>query len=267
MTLKAAGGAYPKSGILTTAAAKCSITGIGRVSIKADTVSGETSVSIVETSASDGLSTWTNWQTAGTGGELLSPIRKYIRFRITLASENASRIPVLRSVSIYDTPKPLYKKLGFPRPVLLDKDRNSEAVLENAYDVIVTSEINGIDKLEFSMPFQDTKRKFLESENQIRIVNDIYRIRTVTDEKNDRGFVVTSIYAEAAFYDFGFSVMKEPTDFNADRADVPIRYALLDTGWELAKVSVRTKMTWACTKKRPRHLKKGSGHPRRGSRL
>ena len=36
--------------------------------------------------------------------------------------------------------------------VVLDKDGNQEAVLENAYDIIITGEINGIDTLEFNLP-------------------------------------------------------------------------------------------------------------------
>jgi len=133
--------------------------------------------------------------------------------------------------------------------ILLDLNGSQEAVLDNAYDIIITGEINGIDTLEFHIPFSDGKRKHLENEKQIKVRGDIYRIRTITDEKSENGTAITSVYAEAAFYDLGFSVKKEQIDFNADTADVPITYALADTDWTMGTVNVRTKRTWTCSEK------------------
>ncbi len=133
--------------------------------------------------------------------------------------------------------------------ILLDKNGSPDEVLENAYDIIVTGEINGIDTVAFSLPFQDEKRKYIENEKQIRVGKDIYRIRTVTDEKKEQGAAITSVYAEAAFYDLGFSEKKAEFSFNADTADVPMAYAMKDTGWTLGTVNVRTKRTWTCSEK------------------
>ncbi len=249
VTLKATDGVYPESGQLITAARACALSGTGRVSIKADYSPGETAVSLVETSTSDDLATWTDWLPIGSGGELVSPVQKYIKYRVTLTTSNTARTPVLTAINLYDNPKPLYSRLGYARPVVLDKDGNAEAVLDNAYDIIVTSEINGIDTLEFKLPFRDGKRIYLENEKQVRIVSDTYRIRTVTDEKSEQGAAVTTIYAEAAFYDLGFSVKKEEATFNADTADVPMAYALKDTNWDLGTVNVSTKRTWTCQEK------------------
>jgi phage minor structural protein len=132
---------------------------------------------------------------------------------------------------------------------VLDLDGGQEAVLENAYDVIITGEINGIDTLEFSLPFRDEKRKYLENEKQVKVGDDSYRIRTITDEKNEQGTAITSVYAEAAFYDLGFSTKKAEITFNADTADVPMAYALQDTGWIVGTVNKRTKRTWTCQEK------------------
>jgi phage minor structural protein len=133
--------------------------------------------------------------------------------------------------------------------VVLDADGNAEAVLENAYDVIVTGEVDGIDTLEFNIPFRDSKRSYLDNEKQIQAGDETYRIRTVTDEKNEQGAAITSVYAEAAFYDLGFSVRKTEQSFNADTADVSMAYALQDTGWKVGTVNVRTKRTWTSTEK------------------
>ena len=247
VTLKADGSIYPESGVLTTAATECGISGTGRVSVKADTSPGVTSVSLIETSTSDDLLTWTDWISVGTGGTLQSPSKQYIRYRITLATANTARTPVLTAINLYDNPKPLYSQLGYARPVILDGNGNAEAVLENAYDIIVTSEINGIDTLEFKLPFKDSKREYVANEKAVRIVSDTYRIRTVTDDKDESGKAITSVYAEAAFYDLSFSVKKEERTFTADTADVPMAYALQGTGWEVGVVNVSTKRTWTST--------------------
>src|SRR5699024_12113038 len=52
-------------------------------------------------------------------------------------------------------------------------------------------------------------RETLDNEKQVQIVNAVYRIRTIKDEKSSDGKVVTIVYAEAAFYDLSFSTEKE----------------------------------------------------------
>jgi phage minor structural protein len=133
--------------------------------------------------------------------------------------------------------------------VVLDENGAWEAVLENAFDVIVTGEVNGADTLEFKLPFHDPKRNALENEKQVQIASDIYRIRTLTDNKSENGRIITQVYAEAAFYDLSFSAEKAPADFNADAADVPMKYALQGTGWSVGNVTVTAKRTWQCTEK------------------
>src|SRR5699024_5605686 len=109
-------------------------------------------------STSDDLEDWTSWQTIGPTGELISPNRAYIRYRITLTTEDETKTPKLIEVILHDIPKPAYEKLVFARPVVLDSDGSWDAVIENACYVIVTSEINGADILEFKIPFHDLKR-------------------------------------------------------------------------------------------------------------
>jgi hypothetical protein len=43
----------------------------------------------------------------------------------------------------------------------------------------------------------------------VRIVSDTYRIRTITDDKEESGKAITTVYAEAAFYDLAYSVKKD----------------------------------------------------------
>jgi hypothetical protein len=82
--------------------------------------------------------------------------------------------------------------MGYARPVLLTADGAWEAVLENAYDIIVISEVNGEDTLHFKLPFRDQKRSYLENEKKIQIVDDIYKIRTINDIKDSTGIPIRS---------------------------------------------------------------------------
>jgi len=249
VVLKATSGVYPTSGALYTKAAPCSLSGNGRVAITSEYIAGVTSIAEVETAASDDLEEWSAWQTVGVGGELQSPNRRYIRFRVTLATADTARTPKLLDIQLHDIPKTPYEKLGFARPMVLDENGAWEAVLENAFDIIVTGEVNGADTLEFKLPWGDGKRAALDNEKSVQIVNDIYRIRTISDEKGTDGLTLTTVYAEAAFYDLAFSAEKQPAEFNADTPDAPMRYALEGTGWSVGTVNVSTLRTWKCTEK------------------
>lgn len=249
VVLKATSGVYPTSGMLYTKAVPCSLSGSGRVALTSEYIAGVTSIAEVETATSGDLEEWSSWQTVGSGGELQSPNRQYIRFRVTLATTDTARTPKLLEIQLHDIPKPPYEKLGFARPVVLAANGAWEAVLENAFDIIVTGEVNGAEVLEFKLPWGDGKRAALDNEKSVQIVNDIYRIRTLSDEKSTDGSTLTTVYAEAAFYDLAFSAEKQPIEFNADTPDVPMRYALEGTGWSVGTVNVSTLRTWQSTEK------------------
>ena len=249
VTLRASSGAYPTEGILTTAAAECNLSGTGRVSVTSEYVSGTTAVSLVETSTSDDLITWSDWVAVPSDGKLASPNREYIRFRVTLTTTDTSLTPKVVDIRLYDIPRSPYEKIGYSRPVVLDSNGAWEAVLENAYDIIVTGEINGEDTLSFKIPYRDSKRSYIDSEKKIQIVDDIYKVRTVTDTKDTEGNAITEVYAEAEFYDLTFSVRKEERSFEAETAEVPMTYALAGTEWAVGTVNVRTKRTWTSSEK------------------
>ena len=247
--LRVSSGVYPTEGILTTAAAECNLSGTGRVSVTSEYVSGTTAVSLVETSTSDDLITWSDWVAVPSDGKLASPNREYIRFRVTLTTTDTSLTPKVVDIRLYDIPRSPYEKIGYARPVVLDSNGAWEAVLENAYDIIVTGEINGEDTLSFKIPYRDSKRSYIDSEKKIQIVDDIYKVRTVTDTKDTEGNAITEVYAEAEFYDLTFSVRKEERSFEAETAEVPMAYALEGTEWAVGTVNVRTKRTWTSSEK------------------
>lgn len=249
VTLRAADGKYPERGVLYTKAVPCGISGTGKISVTSDTEPGVTAVSIIETSTSDDLETWSDWMAVGDDGRLPSPNGAYIRFRVTLTTTDISKTPKLIDIRLYDIPKSPYEKIGYARPVVLDKNGAWEAVLENAYDIIVSGEINGEDTLSFAIPFEDSKRKYIDNEKRIQIVDDVYIIRTVTDAKGSSGGTVTEVYAEAEFYNLAYSVRKEEKAFDAETADAAMAYALEGTEWSVGTVNVSTKRTWTSTEK------------------
>ncbi len=247
--LRASSGVYPSEGILTTAAAECSLSGTGRVSVTSEYVSGTTAISLVETSTSDDLITWSPWVAVPADGKLASPNREYIRFRVTLTTSDTSQTPKVVDIRLYDIPRSPYEKIGYARPVVLDSNGAWEAILENAYDIIVTGEINGEDTLSFKIPYRDSKRSHIDSEKKIQIVDDIYKVRTVTDTKDTDGNSITEVYAEAEFYDLTFSVLKEEKTFEAEYPEAAMAYALSGTEWAVGTVNVRTKRTWTSSEK------------------
>nr|WP_253075060.1 phage tail protein [Listeria monocytogenes] len=249
VSLRETEGVYPTEGTLYTAPATCNLSGTGRVSVTSEYISGVTAVGPIETSTSDDLVHWSDWAAIALDGKLVSPNKAYIRFRVTLTTADTSKTPRIIDIRLYDIPKSPYERIGFSRPVVLDSNGTWEAVLENAYNIVVTSEINGEDTLSFMIPYRDTKRGFIDSEKKIQIVDDIYKVRTLTDTKDSEGNLATEVYAEAEFYDLTFSVRKEEHKFDAETAEVSMAYALEGTEWSVGTVNVRTKRTWTSTEK------------------
>ena len=249
VTLRVVNGANYTSGQLTTIPVPFAFAGSGRVSIDCEYRVGVTAVSMIETATSDDLLVWSDWEILESNGEIASPNKKYVKFRITLTSTSNAISPQLLEVKLHEVAKSNTHSLGFAVPQILDGEGNLEAILESAYDVIVTGEVNGADTLELKLPFHDHKRENLENEKQIKIGDDLYRIRTITDTKESNGSIVTEVYAEAAFYDLAFSVEKDGVSFEAARAEDAMEYALKDTNWNVGTVNIVTKRTWKCSEK------------------
>ncbi len=223
----------------------------GKVSVTSECISGVTAVSLIEVSTSDDLQHWSDWSAVESDGKITAQSRAYIRFRITLTTTDKTKTPKVTGIRLYDAPKQPYEKLGYARPVILDSNRGWEAVLENAYDIVVTGEINGEDTLTFRLPFKDAKRKYIDSEKKVQIVNDVYTIRKITDNRSSNGDLETEVYAEAEFYDLAVAVLKEEKTFDAVSPEVPMAYALKDTEWSVGTVSVNTYRTWTSSEKNP----------------
>lgn len=107
--LRAVNGVYSGSGMLTTAAAEYGIKGKGYVRLDASLPAG-TKVN-VETSVSNDLTTWSNWQAPAADGEISSQGESYIRFRVTLSTTDTSVTPVINAIELSTPGESSFKKL------------------------------------------------------------------------------------------------------------------------------------------------------------
>ena len=194
------------------------------------------------------ISLYHAWQETGKNGELQSPNLEYIKFRISLETKVSSKTPRLLEIQLHNIPRSPYSRLGYARPVLLDNNGDWEAVLENAFDIVVTSEINGSDTLTFSLPYRDIKRLIISNEKKIQISDAVYKVKTISDSKDENG-TVSEIYAESTFYDLAYSIPKAPQQFTDVPPIVPMMYALQDTDWRMGQITISVNRTWNSTGK------------------
>ncbi|MGG3737245.1 phage tail spike protein [Aeribacillus pallidus] len=139
--------------------------------------------------------------------------------------------------------KPLYNRLPGARPIILDQNRKRLAVLENAEDIILEQEINGIDQLTFRLPWKDKKRVYLKNENLVQLVNSFYIIRRVSVRRSGFSPAEIEVYAEALWYDLQFA---EPVSKARWESATPAEIIsdLLDgTGWSVGNVTITRQRT------------------------
>jgi len=223
-----------------------------KIRITGSYTEGVNAIQQVQTRSSDALTSgWTNWQTVNEDGSAKSKAAIYWQIRMTLITTNAAQSPSVTEVELLEEPVEIvpvipYANLGYARPVVLDAQGWPESVLDNAYDIILSKELNGSDTLEFNIPFSDGKRASLASEKTILMSTEKYKVRTITDERSEDGKLITHIYAEAAFYDLAYFRKPDDVEYKDQPATVPLAYALDGTGWTIGEVTVSTIRSWQC---------------------
>ena len=139
--------------------------------------------------------------------------------------------------------KPLYNRLALSRPVILDQNRRRLAVLENADDIILEQEVNGIDQLTFTLPWKDKKRKYIQNENLVQLVDQLYIIRRVSIKRSGLSPAEIEVYAEALWYDLQFA---EPVTKSRWEESTPAEIMadlLAGTGWFVGNVTITRRRT------------------------
>lgn len=75
------------------------------------------------------------------------------------------------------------------------------AILENAYNVKIKEVINGEFTLSFVLPRDDEKWEFIQADNFIKVEEQLYRIKTFDELRNQNGNITSNIQCEHVYYD------------------------------------------------------------------
>lgn len=112
------------------------------------------------------------------------------------------------------------------------------AILQDAFHVIQTDEVNAESTLEFEMYFTDPKRGFVKNQAEVRIGGQAYKVKTVTDKKEAGTAKTTSVYAENLYYDLARAARLETVVFDVVKAGSAMAYALQNTEWDIGSIEV-----------------------------
>lgn len=146
---------------------------------------------------------------------------------------------VLYNNSILKSIKQIYLRIG-ARPIVLGQNQKALGILENSFNIELAQELNGIDEISFSLPFNDIKRGFLKNENLIQMFDTLYIIREVSLQKGHSAPTV-EVFAEALWYDLQFSDPVETRSWNNITAYEIVKDVLSDTGWTVGSIEIQTR--------------------------
>ncbi len=112
------------------------------------------------------------------------------------------------------------------------------AILQEAFHVIQTDEVNAESTLEFELYFTDPKRGFVKNQAEVRLGGQAYKVKTVTDKKESGAGKITSVYAENLYYDLARAARLETAVFDVVKAGSAMRFALQNTSWDIGIVGI-----------------------------
>ncbi len=124
--------------------------------------------------------------------------------------------------------------------VVVYEDGVPAAVLQDAFNVIMTDEVNAESTLEFELYFTDQKREYVKNQAELRIGGQAYKIKTVTDKKESGAVKTTSVYAENLYYDLARAARLEKAVFDVVKAGTAMSYALQNTAWDIGIIEINT---------------------------
>ncbi|WP_141393462.1 phage tail spike protein [Glutamicibacter sp. BW80] len=134
--------------------------------------------------------------------------------------------------------------------ILYDGDDVPVTVIIDSLGAVVTSEVNGEHKFEFTLPATHKYASTLTSERFVEVAGERYRIRRITDARSGRK-VHTSVYAEAEFYDLATAGQIDAQEFRQVAAGDVMTIALAGTGWSVDVANVRTLRTYSIENTNP----------------
>lgn len=134
--------------------------------------------------------------------------------------------------------------------ILYDGNDVPVTVIIDSLGAVVTSEVNGEHKFEFTLPATHKFASTLTNERFVEVAGERYRIRRITDARSGRK-VHTSVFAEAEFYDLATSGQIDAQEFRQVAAGDVMTIALAGTGWTVDVANVRTLRTYSIENTNP----------------
>lgn len=122
--------------------------------------------------------------------------------------------------------------------VVVYEDGAPAAILQDAFHVIQTDEVNAESTLSFDLYFTDPKRGFVRNQAELRLGGQAYKVKTVTDKKESGAAKTTTVYAENIYYDLARAARLETSVFDGVRAENAMTYALQNTAWSVGSVEI-----------------------------
>lgn len=135
-------------------------------------------------------------------------------------------------------------------PIVLWGDSLPEAVLIDPLDAVVTHEVNGEQKFEFSISADHKYAGLIENERYISVAGEKYRVRTV-DKSHAGGELNLRVFAEAQFYDLATASRVSAKDWKQVTAGEVMTTALAGTGWTVGVANVTTLRTYETEETNP----------------
>ncbi|MED4126304.1 phage tail protein [Halalkalibacterium halodurans] len=132
---------------------------------------------------------------------------------------------------------PLFNKLAGAKLVVYDQENRRLGVLENAIEPLLEQEINGVDELTFSIPFNDPKRNYIQAENIVEVVDSHYYIREVSKRRGSNGLEM-AVYCEATWYDLQNSEPMEVWEWENATPQEIMADMLAGTEWNVGIVAM-----------------------------
>lgn len=133
----------------------------------------------------------------------------------------------------------------FPRaPIIVHNAAGQrEAIIADASSAVLTREVNGEQSVTFAVPAAHRHAAHLIAERGVEVVDNLYRIRRLTDYRYD-GVAMVEVYAEALWYDLRTAGRVRARNFNGATADQALSYVLDGKGWTVDAVTVTTRRTY-----------------------
>lgn len=135
--------------------------------------------------------------------------------------------------------------------VVVYEDGVPAAILQDAFHVIMTDEVNAESTLEFELYFTDPKRGFVKNQAELRLGRQAYKVKTVTDKKESGAAKTTFVYAENLYYDLARAARLETAVFDVVKAGSAMTFALQNTEWNVGSIEVSATKSFESTADNP----------------